>query len=181
MSVLTFPVANKGVTMSEVPDKIAVFFEIANCKQKCRGCHSPELWKNVKPMSLDDMYIYAETQVDEGANAIVLLGGSTNDIPFEDYKALIDSLANVAPVCVYSGSDSESVNDRLFQDTDLTWIKTGSYIKVLGGLNSPKTNQRFYKKDINIFMECHTGEVNTSYEKVDMTHHFNGVKYEKTY
>ena len=53
MSVLTFPVANKGVTMSEVPDKIAVFFEIANCKQKCRGCHSPELWKNAKPMSLD--------------------------------------------------------------------------------------------------------------------------------
>ena len=41
---MKIPVMGQGVTLTELPNEIAVFFEIGNCKQHCEGCHSPELW-----------------------------------------------------------------------------------------------------------------------------------------
>ena len=43
----------KGVTLTELPNEIAVFFEIGNCKQHCEGCHSPELWTGRRSPMVD--------------------------------------------------------------------------------------------------------------------------------
>ena len=97
-------------------------------------------------MDLSDLKELAEDAVAKGANAIVLMGGTTNNIGMFRLINIINTLAKVAPVCLYSGSDDEARNSFIVRNSNLTWIKTGSYQANLGGLSSDTTNQKFYRK-----------------------------------
>ena len=146
MSIL-IPVYSTGVTMNEVPDHIAFYIEMGNCKRKCKGCHSPHLWNTVdNPMSIEELEFLAYDAINKGANAIVLMGGTTNDIPYPHLVRLIDKLSKIAPVCLYSGSDDYKQDMLIAITTKLTWLKTGSYQEELGGLSSKTSNQKFYRK-----------------------------------
>lgn len=134
--------------MHEVPDKIAVYFEIGNCIQNCKGCHSKHLqYDKCEGMTLNQMLSYTETQIKKGANCIVLMGGTTNNIPYSQLATIINELSRHAPLCLYSGSDDDELHNKLWLDCDLTWLKTGAYKEELGGLASPATNQRFYVRE----------------------------------
>lgn len=142
------PVASQGVSFNEIPDRLTFYFEIANCHAGCKGCHSPHLHEDIQQTTLEDMVKEAEKAIDNGANAILLLGGTTNGIPEEDLIAVIDALGEIAPVGLYSGSDDMEHDKAIGEKADLTWLKTGSYKEDLGGLASPTTNQRFFKKGV---------------------------------
>ena len=147
MSVLV-PVVSTGITLNEVPDHIAFYVELGECTQHCKGCHSPHLWCALESKTdLEDLLALAQDAVDKGAKAIVLMGGTTNGLSRDDIITIINTLDWVAPVCLYSGSDDEDVNMDIAYHSNLMWIKTGSYKEELGGLQSPKTNQRFYRKE----------------------------------
>ena len=147
MSIL-IPVYSTGVTMNEVPDHLAFYIEMGNCKQKCKGCHSPHLWKTVdNPMSIEELEVLAYDAINKGANAIVLMGGTTNGIPYPHLVRLIDKLSQIAPVCLYSGSDDYEQDMLIAITTRLTWLKTGSYQETKGGLMSTETNQKFLRKE----------------------------------
>lgn len=146
MSIL-IPVYSTGVTMNEVPDHLAFYIEMGNCKQKCKGCHSPHLWNTVdNPMSIEELEFLAYDAINKGANAIVLMGGTTNGIPYPHLVRLIDKLSQIAPVCLYSGSDDYKQDMLIAITTQLTWLKIGSYQEELGGLSSKTSNQKFYRK-----------------------------------
>ena len=141
MSVLV-PVVSTGITLNEVPDKVAFFIELGSCTQKCKGCHSKELWGEVKtPTPLDDLLTEAEQAIDKGANAIVLMGGTCNKMSTPDLLKVLDGLSEIAPTCLYSGLDDEETNTYIAEHSGITWSKTGSYREELGGLSSPTTNQ----------------------------------------
>lgn len=171
MSILV-PVVSTGITLNEVPDKVAFFIELGSCTQKCKGCHSKELWEEVKtPTPLDDLLAEAEQAIDKGANAIVLMGGTCNGLLPEELFIILQALSEVAPTCLYSGSDDEKLNRFFAEETNITWIKTGSYKEELGGLSSPTTNQKFYRKEYELVSKNHQ----YAYHKlvlVDCTHLF---------
>lgn len=171
MSVLV-PVVSTGITLNEVPDKVAFFIELGSCTQKCKGCHSKELWGEVKtPTPLDDLLAEAEQAIDKGANAIVLMGGTCNKMSTPDLLKVLDGLSEIAPTCLYSGLDDEETNTYIAEHSGITWIKTGSYREELGGLSSPITNQKFYRKEYELVSKNHQ----YSYHKVvlvDCTHLF---------
>lgn len=147
MSIL-IPVYSTGVTMNEVPDHLAFYIEMGNCKQKCKGCHSPHLWNTVdNPMSIEELEVLAYDAVAKGANAIVLMGGTTNGISYYHLVKLINKLSQIAPVCLYSGSDDYEQDLVIAITTRLTWLKTGSYQETKGGLMSTETNQKFLRKE----------------------------------
>jgi anaerobic ribonucleoside-triphosphate reductase activating protein len=147
MSIL-IPVYSTGVTMNEIPDHLAFYIEMGNCKKKCKGCHSPHLWNTVdNPMSIEELEVLAYDAIAKGANAIVLMGGTTNDIPYPHLVRLIDKLSQIAPVCLYSGSDDYEHDMLIAITTRLTWLKTGSYQETKGGLMSAETNQKFLRKE----------------------------------
>lgn len=50
--------------------------------------------------------------------------------------------------CLYTGL--EQVDSQIAQN--LTWLKTGPFIKELGGLESPTTNQRFIEVKSNTIL-----------------------------
>ena len=167
--VFEYPIHNMGITLNEVPNKVAVFVEFSNCHLKCEGCHSNHLHSDMFDGEKTDIkYIlsYVEKQIDKGAEYIVLMGGDTNGVTKEDLYLLIGRLAEIAPVMLYSGLEDTSI----LTDTNLTLLKTGGYIEELGGILSPTTNQKVFKKDIKVLPT--SGVVATQIVPVDITDEF---------
>ena len=154
MSILV-PVVSTGITLNEVPDHVALYFEIGNCTQNCPHCHSPHLTaqQTVAFTSIEDMEHMAEHAAEQGANAIVLMGGTTNGISKRDLITLLRRLSCILPVCLYSGSDDEEYDKDIARVAGISWLKTGSYQKKRGGLDNPRTNQHFYEVEECICMD----------------------------
>lgn len=153
MSIL-IPVVDTGITLNEVPGHIAFYVEIGECTQRCPGCHSPHLWKYVQhKTSFEDLMRKILDAKEEGADAVVLMGGTTNGIAQGTLKSIIQSISCILPVALYSGSDNIGEDMKILATTDLTWLKTGSYKESKGGLKSPETNQRFFVKQDNKIKE----------------------------
>ena len=145
MSILV-PIASTGITFSEIPDRITYFIELGNCTQHCAGCHSSYLADTViSPSDLAGVERMAERAAESGADAIALMGGTTNGISDDDLITILSTLSCILPVCLYSGSDDEERDKTIAREGGVTWLKTGSYQEERGGLSSPTTNQRFYK------------------------------------
>lgn len=139
------PVVNKGITLTEIPNRISVFFEIGNCTCHCDGCHSPELWDTnyTRPnMTVQEMIDYVHEQYKLGANAVVIMGGWNNEeVSRTALILLLLDLSCEFQVGIYVGDDYLGCLPRL----PIKWIKAGRYEKDKGGLDSPTTNQRFYE------------------------------------
>lgn len=132
------------MTLTEIPDHIAVYFELGGCIQKCKNCHSPYHQEAGNLVSIDFLHDYARGQKEIGANAIVLMGGTTSRfLSKQDVAKIINRLSRVLPIGLYSGTE---VDDFFMSNEKLRWYKAGAYIDTLGGLTSVKTNQRFYHR-----------------------------------
>jgi anaerobic ribonucleoside-triphosphate reductase activating protein len=149
MSILDdvkLPVVSHGITMNEIPGKVALYFEIGQCNQRCKGCHSEHLWRNCQQKtSVQTMMDMAKEAKANGADAVVLMGGTTNGIPMDDLLLTINYLSTILPVGLYSGSDSIRLALELVNMSFLKWLKIGSYVESRGGLASPRTNQMFFE------------------------------------
>lgn len=154
MSILV-PLVSSGITMNEIPGRIAVYFELGNCTQGCPGCHSPHLavQQCLAITPIEELEDIAETQATKGANAIVLMGGTTNGISKRDLITLLRRLSCILPVCLYSGSDDEEDDKDIARAAGISWLKTGSYQEERGGLDNPRTNQHFYEVEECICMD----------------------------
>lgn len=141
------PIVNKGITLTEIPNHIAVFFEVGNCTCHCDGCHSPELWDTnyTQPnMTTREIIDYIEEQYKLGANAVVFMGGWNNEgVSRTTLELFLLDISCMFQIGIYVGSDRVGALPRL----PIRWIKTGRYEKDKGGLDSPTTNQRFYEYD----------------------------------
>lgn len=155
---MKLPVVNVTLSLNEIPSHIAVAVEMGNCKQRCCGCHSP--WLSIPLpkkswMELEDLMAQINKQVKQGADAIVLMGGTHNGIDPDDLVQAINILSYYAPVGLYSGLPFEAaIHKKLMSDdVKLQWLKTGEYKSKCGGLISANTNQRFYSKDNGVWTD----------------------------
>ena len=136
--MISLPIVTTGITFTEIPDNIAYFMEIGNCTQKCKGCHSPHLQGDtVEPTFLKDIINDCIKAKQQGATAILLLGGTTNGIPINTLNLIIKELSFILPVGIYSGAPVDSdCHKYLFDNLMLKWLK---------GLNN-------YRKWINVIL-----------------------------
>lgn len=147
---IKLPVVNITVSLNEIPDHVAVAIEIGNCTRRCKGCHSE--WCRTKLpynqwMDLEVLMAKVNALVKNGADAIVLMGGTTNNIPMNHLVEAINILSLYAPVGLYSGASfSSNIHSYLKKHAKLRWLKTGGFIQERGGLDNPLTNQQFFIK-----------------------------------
>ena len=136
------------VTLAEVPDEISLCINLVGCNTHCQGCHSPWLWdtykgeypNNLKPKELTIEELEKLIKVNEGVSCVCIMGGDY-DIP-STYKIFSWLRENTnLKTAWYSGQSIR--NDMNLGNFD--YIKTGFYWEEKGPLNSPNTNQRFYK------------------------------------
>ena len=174
MSTVLVPLVSTGITFNEVPEKMAYYIELGGCFMHCANCHSPELQQDSPNMpTIAEVVLGATKAVIGGANAIVVLGGTTSR-QFDKYDLLefLKELSSIAPTCLYSGSDDEEEDKRIATLGGCTWLKTGQYIEALGGLDSTRTNQRFLKREqkVQVDKEGYVQKITTIWD--DQTHKF---------
>ena len=144
--------ASYDIVFQEIPDEITLAINISNCPNRCTGCHSPNLQKDTgeeltKSVLSDLLNIYGNA-----VTCICFMGGDSSP------EELLNLAKFVRQYTITAAVDTQSVafryktawysgNSQLYENAQhhFDYIKLGKYIEQLGGLNSPTTNQRFYR------------------------------------
>lgn len=130
------------VVFEEIPDEITLCVNISNCPFHCPECHSKHLWDDIGD-ELDEVSIDKLLSKNKGISCICFMGhgSSSGWIEMKKYAKYIKEKYEGMKIALFSGNENLPLNE--LQEFD--YIKTGPYIKDLGPLNSPTTNQRMYK------------------------------------
>jgi len=131
------------VVFQEVPNEITLVFNISGCPHKCEGCHSQYLWEYIGNYITDDIDKVIK-KYDKLITCVCFMGGDQN---LNELRELLFRIKYIygLKTCVYSGCEDVHIFDNTLQYID--YLKIGKYKIELGGLNSPITNQRFYRVD----------------------------------
>ncbi|MBX3017382.1 MAG: anaerobic ribonucleoside-triphosphate reductase activating protein [Bdellovibrionaceae bacterium] len=129
------------LVFQEVPDEISLALLITGCPMRCRGCHSSDAWNGGRGRELcaEDFDFWLARS--RGALTCVLfLGGEWEP---EALAAWLDEAHRRGlKTCLYTGLERAEVPEELVARLD--YLKVGPYRADRGGLDSPRTNQRFY-------------------------------------
>ena len=144
-----------AIVFQEVPDEISLAINISGCPHQCEGCHSQYLWEYKGNYVSDDIELLIE-KYDGYITCVCFMGGDQN---LDELNELCRTVHDYGlKCCVYSGSDDLSIFDVPYFD----YIKIGSYQSDRGGLDSPDTNQRMFRRERECFGRFFT----------DITHYF---------
>ncbi len=134
---------NTEVVFQEIPDETTLAINLSGCPCRCPGCHSSYLWDDIgeplTPAALDGLI-----QSNDGMiTCVSFMGGDGDPAGVNRLAQWMRSAYPGIKTAWYSG------RIRLSHDTEkrnFDFIKLGPYIRHLGGLKSPTTNQRLYKR-----------------------------------
>jgi anaerobic ribonucleoside-triphosphate reductase activating protein len=139
-------VYNYDIVFQEVPNETTLALNISNCPYHCEGCHSPVLWTD-KGLPVLDVLEGLLVNYHNFITCVCFMGG---DQDMEELtKALTLTKEQGLKTCLYTGADTVEQLTTLFPHLD--YLKYGSYKKALGGLDSPTTNQKFLKKENEVW------------------------------
>ena len=140
------------IVCQEIPDEITMAVNISCCPNRCPGCHSPWLWEDAgRP--LDEALI--EELMESYGSAVTCFCFMGGDAAPEEIEMLSGWIRRKWPQIKtgwYSGKDTLPAG---FDSSVLDYLKLGPYITELGGLKSPQTNQKFFKKSPDGVWEEH--------------------------
>ena len=72
---------NFDIVFQEVPGEVTMAINISNCPNRCKGCHSPYLMKNIgEPLTPDNLSFLIEKYGSE-ITCVCFMGGDSD--PFE--------------------------------------------------------------------------------------------------
>lgn len=130
------------LTFIEVPDEISLCINCTCCPLNCTGCFEPWLREDRgKELTFDEIDLLLSQCT--GVTCVCFMGG------INDYNTLYHLMAHTKyrgyKIALYSGHPHMQPGIMDLVD----YYKVGPYMPEYGGLDSPTTNQRFWKKDGN--------------------------------
>ena len=129
------------IVLQEVPDEIALAFNISGCPHRCLDCHSKYLWDYEGNYLGEDLENVLSKYKDY-ISCVCFMGGDQN---IEELAMLCKHIKSYnLKVCIYSGSDDISLFNDMINDNSIDYLKLGPYKKEYGGLDSTITNQVMY-------------------------------------
>jgi len=129
---------SSSVVFQEIPDEITLALEITSCPHRCPECHSPWL-REATGKDLTWVECLRLIKANPGVSCVCFMGGDANHA---EVAELCDSIRRAGfKAAIYSGD--EEMDPELIDHVD--YYKIGPYIKELGPLGSPTTNQRLYR------------------------------------
>ena len=129
------------VVFREVPDEVTLAINISNCPVKCPGCHSSYLAQDIGEV-LDKESLAVLVNSNPGISCVSFMGGDAEPAKVGELALEVKRLNPALKTCWYSGRDLEHAKVNL---EVLDFVKVGPYIDEFGPLDSPTTNQRFYR------------------------------------
>ncbi len=136
------------VTLLEIPDEISLAFTITGCNVGCPDCHSKELWDDNLGIPLTVLQLQDIIAQHKHITNVLFMGGEWDKETLLTLINLVKSLDLKASL--YTGQTMYSmIKTHLTLLQNLSYIKVGSYIKAVGGLDSPSTNQKLFYRNIH--------------------------------
>ena len=135
------------IVFQEIPDEVTLAINISNCPNKCKGCHSAYLMKNVgEPLTEESLSALLE-KYGNSITCVCFMGGDAEPAEVERLALFLSNRFTIK-VGWYSGKPELPAG---FDTKYFRYIKLGPYVESLGGLKSERTNQRLYRIDNGIF------------------------------
>ena len=135
---------NTGIVFQEIPDEVTLAINISNCPCHCPGCHSRYLWEDIGlPLNTDAIDAFVE-QYGTDITCISFMGGDADPKGVNLLAQYIHEVHPQFKVAWYSG---KTVISAAINKQDFDYIKIGPFIKHLGPLKKPTTNQRLYHQN----------------------------------
>jgi len=134
---------NTGIVFQEIPDEVTLLVNISNCPCHCPGCHSKYLWED-SGEELDGQAIdkFADSYGHD-ITCICFMGGDSEPSAVNELAIHVRRNHPKLKVAWYSG---RTVISRQTDKQNFDYIKIGPYLKHLGSIDVPTTNQRLYKR-----------------------------------
>lgn len=134
---------NAAVTLAEVPDEVSLCINLSNCPYCCRGCHSPELQRDIGEVLTETalLRMLKEAEEKNPITCICFMGGDSDLEGLQKLLFFLKSHFSMYKTAWYSGGTK--VPKALSKYLD--YAKIGPFKKEYGPLNKQSTNQRFYK------------------------------------
>ena len=131
-------VASFDIVFQEIPGEVTLALNLSNCPCHCPGCHSPHLAEDIgeelNETLLDDLTGRYKGLI----TCVAFMGGDAEPEEVAKWAHYVRPLK----AAWYSGRTIMPQDKNAFD-----YVKLGPYIESLGGLKSPDTNQRFYKRE----------------------------------
>ena len=130
-------VASFDIVFQEIPGEVTLALNLSGCPCHCPGCHSPHLWEDIgEPLNaelLDGLIARYGSMI----TCVCFMGGDQDPEEVARWATYVRPLKTAW----YSGRQHFPKDEQAFD-----YVKLGPYIDSLGGLKSPTTNQRLYKR-----------------------------------
>ncbi len=133
---------NYDIVFQEIPNEVTLAVNITNCPNRCQGCHSPHLQKDIGKELNEEQII---TLMEKYASAITCFCFMGGDAAPQQVVRLAGFLRIHYPeikIAWYSGCAKlpDEFDIRSFQ-----YIKLGGYVEELGTLKSDTSNQHLFQ------------------------------------
>ena len=162
-------VASFDIVFQEIPGEVTLALNLSNCPCHCPGCHSPHLAEDIGEELNEELLDGLIARYGAMITCVAFMGGDAAPDEVLRWAEYVKSQQLTArsdlqqlKTAWYSGRpalpDSLTAK-RSYSDNGLTalavlqrsgltydYVKLGPYIESLGGLKSPTTNQRLYKR-----------------------------------
>lgn len=135
--------ASYDVVFAEVPDEVTLALNLANCPNRCEGCHSPHLREDKGEWLDERMLAWLLDTYGNSVTCVCFMGGDAEPEAVSRCAAFVKRhTEGRLKTAWYSGRDTWPKGLDL---SAFNYIKIGSYQKDKGPLNNPATNQRLFR------------------------------------
>ncbi len=132
-----------NIVFQEVPGEVTLAINLSNCPNGCKGCHSPHLQENTGDELTEKVIESLLVKYGDAITCVCFMGGDVEPQQVQHFAGYIKQKANMQlKTAWYSGKSKLPEN---FAYANFDFLKLGPYVKALGGLDLPTTNQRFYR------------------------------------
>ena len=139
-------VASFDIVFQEIPGEVTLALNLSNCPCHCPGGHSPHLAEDIGEPLTADLLDGLMARYGSMITCVAFMGGDSNPDEVARWAEYVRPLKTAW----YSGRPSYPNNqsNQIIPNTQnpFDYVKLGPYIESLGGLKSPNTNQRLYKR-----------------------------------
>ncbi len=135
---------NTDVVFQEIPDEVTLAINISGCPCRCPGCHSRFLWDDDgQPLDAKAIDVFME-EFGGDVSCVCFMGGDAEPDTVNSLAAYVRTAFPTKKTGWYTG---RTVIAGEIDRENFDYIKVGPYIRHLGALKSPSTNQRLYRID----------------------------------
>ncbi|MDQ2178993.1 anaerobic ribonucleoside-triphosphate reductase activating protein [Marinifilum sp. D714] len=141
---------NYDIVFQEIPNEVSLAINITNCPNRCKGCHSPHLQKDIGDVLDEDCIVSIMDKYASAITCFCFMGGDNSPHRVAELAKFIQSQYPKIKTAWYSGCPNLPKN---FNKNSFQFIKLGSYKVESGSLDSQTSNQRLFEIQHDGFMK----------------------------